>query len=112
MSGKSWSDTGRCWFTGCVFLNDSLIVMADYRNRKLKCFNSTTTMTTELILEENPWDLCFLDQELEGSTLLVSFPNDFVAKAVKVDMHGKMVMTDIYYNMVLVELKHFSFRLR
>ena len=98
MSGKSWSDTGRCWFTGCVFLNDSLIVMADYRNRKLKCFNSTNTMTTELILEENPWDLCFLDQELEGSTLLVSFPNDCVAKAVKVDIHGKMVLTDIYYD--------------
>lgn len=97
MSGRSWSDTGHCWFTGCVFLQDGNIVLADYRNRKLKCFNTTNTMATELVLEDNPWDLCFLDEDMEGDTVLVSFPNDSVLKAVKVDSGGKMVLTDTVY---------------
>ncbi|XP_076112010.1 uncharacterized protein LOC143080170 [Mytilus galloprovincialis] len=98
MSGKSWSDTGHCWFTGGIFLQGGLIVMADYRNRKLKCFNTTYTMTNELVLEDNPWDVCFLESdELEGDTMLVTFPNDSNAKVVKIDSGGKMVLQDDEY---------------
>lgn len=97
MAAKSWSDTGHSWFTGGEFLDNGLIVLADYKNRKLKCFNTTYTMTNELVLEDNPWDLCFVESGLEGDLLLLSFPNGQLLRTVKVDYGGKMVLTDSEY---------------
>lgn len=97
MPAKSWSDTGHSWFTGGVFLENGLIVLADYKNRKLKCFNTTYTMTNELVLDDNPWDLCFVENGLDGDLILVSFPNGSELKTVKVDSGGKMVLIDSEY---------------
>jgi len=68
----------KCCITGIVSVeNNSYLVMADYRNCKIKLFSTCGSIEDELKFEEIPRDLAKIDD----STILVNFP---IAKNIQI----------------------------
>ncbi|KAL4235700.1 hypothetical protein ACF0H5_004093 [Mactra antiquata] len=47
-----------CALRGVTFMQDGNLVLADYKNNKLKLFDSNYTFLAELELSSAPWDVC------------------------------------------------------
>ena len=69
-NAKTSADKSSCLFTGAGFTNRGEIVLADHSNRKIKLFTRTGTLRHQLRCEDQPWDICVIDDD----NVLVSFP--------------------------------------
>ena len=53
LSGES-----ECWIRGAVFLSSGAVVVADYKNNKVKMFDRTFKFVSDLELPSGVWDVC------------------------------------------------------
>lgn len=89
MNGRSPSDATHCWFTGGKFISRDHLVLADYRNQKLKCFNGSGVMISELGLQGKPWDLCVMKNGEVGVTM----PDEACLCLVSISTEGEITLT-------------------
>ncbi|XP_069114766.1 LOW QUALITY PROTEIN: tripartite motif-containing protein 2-like [Argopecten irradians] len=84
INGKCPGDTNHCWFTGGLFTSSEYLVLADYRNKKVKCFNQSGSLVSSLELHGQPWDIC----EIANGELVVTFPDRASICVLEIDQEG------------------------
>lgn len=52
------ANESECWLRGAIFLDSGALVVADYKNNKLKMFDGTFQFVSELELPSGVWDVC------------------------------------------------------
>ena len=52
------SGESECWIRGAVFLSSGAVVVADYKNNKLKMFDRTFKFVSDLEFPSGVWDVC------------------------------------------------------
>lgn len=69
---SGWSfDREKCYISGCAFLENGNLLLADNSNKKIKLFDKKYKCISALHLSSIPWDLTVLDK----STAVVSIPD-------------------------------------
>lgn len=71
IKGKSSSDTFHPWFTSGIFLPNGNLILTDFKNKKIKCFNNQDTLVSELSLEFQPWGVALF----EPNVLIITMPD-------------------------------------
>ena len=72
-------DTTDCCVTGCTFLPNGRLVLADYNNSRLKLFNPEYELLSHKWFDDRPWDITNLQTEV----IAVSFPFIKTIKIIK-----------------------------
>ncbi|OWF44193.1 probable E3 ubiquitin-protein ligase TRIM8 [Mizuhopecten yessoensis] len=88
INGKCPTDSNHCWFTGGLFTSKGFLVLADYRNRRLKCFNETGDMLSSIDLRGQPWDIC----ELANGELAFTVPDESTICLVALSKEGEITL--------------------
>lgn len=70
LSGWS-SDKDKCYISGCEFLQNGNLLLADNHNKKVKMFDKKYRCVSALSLSSLPWDIAVLDKHLA----VVSIPD-------------------------------------
>ena len=70
LSGWS-SDRDKCYISGCEFLQNGNLLLADNHNKKVKMFDKKYRCVSALSLSSLPWDIAVLDKHLA----VVSIPD-------------------------------------
>ena len=70
LSGWS-SDKDKCYISGCEFLQNGNLLLADNHNKKIKMFDKKYRCVSALSLSSLPWDIAVLDKHLA----VVSIPD-------------------------------------
>ena len=70
LSGWS-SDKDKCYISGCEFLENGNLLLADNHNKKIKMFDKKYRCVSALSLSSLPWDIAVLDKHLA----VVSIPD-------------------------------------
>ncbi|XP_060073206.1 E3 ubiquitin-protein ligase TRIM8-like [Ylistrum balloti] len=89
INGKCPMDSNHCWFTGGLFTSTGFLVLADYRNRKIKCFNESGSMVSSLELRSQPWDIC----ELQSGELAVTVPEESTINLLTLNHEGDVAFS-------------------
>ncbi|XP_052819774.1 uncharacterized protein LOC128245670 [Mya arenaria] len=59
---RTISDKNKCYITGCCVLNKDNILLADFKNCKLKLLNGTYSIVSTCDLKTRPWDVCRISE--------------------------------------------------
>ena len=71
-SGVSSEDSNNCCFTGCTYISEGRIILADWNNNCLKMFNKHHIIVSRLDFDSNPWDVKLVDE----SRVVVTVPGE------------------------------------
>lgn len=71
LNGKSPTDVFHPWFTSGIFLPNGNLILTDFKNKKIKCFNSQDVMVSELSTEFQPWGVALF----EPNVLVFTMPD-------------------------------------
>ena len=71
-SGTSSEDSNNCCFTGCTYVSQCRIILADWNNTCLKMFNKHHIIVSRLDFDSNPWDVKLVDE----SKVVVTVPSE------------------------------------
>lgn len=63
-NGKSPSDTFHPWFTSGIFIPNGNLILADFKNKKIKCFDNDDVLVSEISLEYQPWGVALFEQNV------------------------------------------------
>ena len=65
-----WSfDRDKCYISGCEFLENGNLLLADNHNKKIKMFDKKYKCMSALHLSSLPWDLAVIDRQLAVVTI-------------------------------------------
>lgn len=67
---SGWSfDRDKCYISGCEFLDNGNLLLADNHNKKIKMFDKKYKFVSALGLSSLPWDLAVVDKNLAVVTI-------------------------------------------
>ena len=89
INGRVSSDHAHPWFTSGLFLENGSLVLADFRNKKLKCFDANHQLVSELFLDFQPWGIA----EYKPNELIVTLPDAQEFLIVAIENGGKFTQT-------------------
>ncbi|XP_061180278.1 uncharacterized protein LOC133188809 [Saccostrea echinata] len=90
LNGKSPSDTFHPWFTDGIFLPNGSLVLADFKNKKIKCFDNQDVLVSELALDYQPWGVALF----EPNVLVITMPDRPELRFITITDDNKMELRE------------------